>query len=75
MHYHIGLYFQLGVSPSVGHCSHSCSALPSAAKSREESLPVQGVCLCVELSRVCGRSAFNFFRLSMLGHEDLLPTP
>ncbi len=35
------------------------SALPSAAKSKEESLSVRGVCLCVELSRGCGRSAFN----------------
>ena len=35
------------------------SALPSATKSKEESLSVEGVCLCVELSRECGRSAFN----------------
>ncbi len=28
-------------------------------KSEEESLSVQGVCLCVELSCGCGRSAFN----------------
>ncbi len=34
-------------------------ALPSAAKSKEESLSVRGVCLCVELSRGCSRSAFN----------------
>ena len=37
------------------------SALPSAAKSKEESLSVRGVCLCVELSRRCGRSAFNLY--------------
>ena len=36
------------------------SALPSAAKGKEESLSAQGVCLCVEQSRGCGRSAFNF---------------
>ncbi len=35
------------------------SALPSAAKSKEESLLVLGVCLCVEKSGRCSRSAFN----------------
>ncbi len=35
------------------------SALPSAAKSEEES-SVRGVCLCVEYLRRCSRSAFNF---------------
>ena len=35
------------------------SALPSATKSTEESLSVQGVCLCVRESHGCGRSALN----------------
>ncbi len=39
------------------------SALPSAARSKEESSSVHGVCLCVELSRGCGRSAFNLIML------------
>ncbi len=34
-------------------------ALQSAAKSKEESLSVQGVCLCIEQSRESSRSAFN----------------
>ncbi len=34
------------------------SAFPSATKNKE-SLSVQGVCLCVDLSCGCGRSAFN----------------
>ncbi len=33
-------------------------ALLSVAKSKEESLSVQVVCLCVESLRRCGRSAF-----------------
>ncbi len=34
-------------------------ALPSVANSKEESFSVKGVCLCVELSCGCDRSAFN----------------
>ncbi len=44
------------VRPSVRRSP--LSAVPSAAKSKEESLSVRGVCLCVELSRGCRRSAF-----------------
>ncbi len=43
----------------------------SAAKSKEESLSVRGVCLCVELSRGCGRSAFNYKRFWSQG----IPSP
>ncbi len=37
------------------------SVRPSATKSKEESLSVQGVCLCVEYLCGCGPSAFNYF--------------
>ncbi len=44
------------------------SALPSAAKSKEESLSVQGVCLCVCLAHLCklhGRLIYIAFCLSV----------
>ncbi len=44
---------RLSVRPSV----RPLTAEP--AKSKEESLSVHRICLCVELSRGCGRSAFN----------------
>ncbi len=46
------MYLVASVRPSV---RPSVTALAA----EEESLSVQGVCLCVELSRGCGRSAFN----------------
>ena len=54
---------RLSVCPSVDIRG---SALPSAAKSKEEWLSVRRVCLCVELSRGCGRSAFNYWQSSCL---------
>ncbi len=45
------------------------SALPSAAKSKEESLSVQDVCLCVDLLRGCGRSAFNVYSFCSVEYD------
>ncbi len=48
------IYLVASVRPSVRPSASALtadirgSALPSAAKSKEESLSVQGVCLCVE---------------------------
>ena len=41
------MYLVAPIRPSVRHRSHG-SALPSAAKSKEESFSVYCVCLCVE---------------------------
>ena len=45
------------------------NCLPSAAKSKKESLSVHGVCLCVELLRGCGRSAFNLIYALMVKQQ------
>ena len=48
---------RLSVRPSVTALT---ADIRGSAKTKEESLSVRGVRLCVELSRGCGRSAFNY---------------
>ncbi len=52
------MHLVASIRPSV--CLSALTAFASATKSKEESISVRGVCRCVDLSRGCGRSAFNY---------------